>query len=131
MTPRTAQLIEGANRALASAQTVLEAGDFETAAERACVAMLRLAKACLDVDGFSPGPAGAVCSEYGRHFVQTGRMYSAYFRWLLDAADLRKAAASDIAAPIDPGAAATVVERAEIFRDATTRYVARSGRWPT
>jgi hypothetical protein len=53
-------------------------------------------------------------------------MYSAYFRWLLDAADLRKASASDIAARIDYDAAATVVERAEIFRDATTRFVSRS-----
>jgi uncharacterized protein (UPF0332 family) len=128
MTPRSAQLIDGANRALASAQRELEARDIEAAAERACVAMLRLAKACLDVDGLSPGPAQAVCSEYGDRFVETGRMYSAYFRWLLDAADLRKAVTADIAAPIDYDAAATAVERAEIFRDATTRFVAHSGR---
>lgn len=126
MTPRTAQLIEGANRALTSAQRELEASDLETAAERACVAMLRLAKACLDVEGVAAGPAQAVCSAYGKHFVETGLMYSAYFRWLLDAADLRKASASDIAARIDYDAAATVVERAEIFRDATTRFVSRS-----
>jgi uncharacterized protein (UPF0332 family) len=128
MTPRSAQLIDGANRALGAAQRELEAHDLEAASERACVAMLRLAKACLDVDGLSPGPAQAVCSEYGRHFVQTGRMYSAYFRWLLDAADLRKAAASDVAAAIDYDGAATVVERTEIFRDATARFVARSDR---
>jgi uncharacterized protein (UPF0332 family) len=128
MTPRSAQLIDGANQALASAQRELDARDLEGAAERACVAMLRLAKACLDVDGVSPGPAKAVCSEYGRRFVQTGLMYSAYFRWLLDAADLRKAVGNDIAARIDYDAAATVVERAEIFRDATTRFVARSAR---
>lgn len=128
MTPRGAQLIDGANQALASAQSGLETRDLETAAERACVAMLRLAKACLDVDGFSPGPARAVCSAYGQRFVQTGRMYSAYFRWLLDAADLRKAVGSDIAAQIDYDAAATVVERAEIFRDATERFLARSDR---
>jgi hypothetical protein len=58
--------------------------------------------------------------------VETGRLYSAYFRWLLDAADLRKAAGSDIAARIDYDAVATVVERAEIFRDATARFVAHS-----
>jgi hypothetical protein len=55
-------------------------------------------------------------------------MYSAYFRWLIDATDLRKAAATDFAAAIDYDAAATVVERAEIFRDATVRFVARSAR---
>jgi len=42
--------------------------------------------------------------------------------------DLRKAAHSEFAAAIDFDAAATVVERAEIFRDATTRFVARNGR---
>jgi uncharacterized protein (UPF0332 family) len=126
MTARTAQLIDGANRALASAQRELDAGDLEAASERACVAMLRLAKACLDVEGLSTGPATAVCSAYGRHFVETGRMYSAYFRWLLDAADLRKATASEVAAHIDYDAAATAVERAEIFRDAATRFVARN-----
>lgn len=128
MTPRSAQLIDGANQALASAQRSLEARNLESASERACVAMLRLAKACLDVDGVSAGPAQAVCSEYGQRFVQSGMMYSAYFRWLLDAADLRKAAGSEIAASIDYDAAATVVERAEIFRDATERFVARSSR---
>lgn len=45
MSPRSAQLIDGANQALASAQRELEANDLESAAERACVAMLRLAKA--------------------------------------------------------------------------------------
>ena len=126
MTPRSAQLIDGANKALAAAQNQLEERDLDTAAERACVAMLRLAKACLDIDGLSPGPAQAVCSEYGQHFVQTGRMYSAYYRWLLDAADLRKAVGTDFAAPIDYDAVATAVERAEIFRDATVRFVAHS-----
>ena len=126
MTPRSAQLINGANKALTSAQIQLEERDLEAAAERACVAMLRLAKACLDVDGLSPGPAQAVCSEYGQHFVQTGRMYSAYYRWLLDASDLRKAAGSVFCAAIDYDAVATAVERAEIFRDATTRFVAHS-----
>jgi uncharacterized protein (UPF0332 family) len=125
MTPRGEQLIEGADQAIATAQRELDARDLEAASERACVAMLRLAKACLDVDGLSPGSASAVCMAYGQHFGRTGRMYSAYFRWLLDATDLRKASGSDYASAIDYDAAATVVERAEIFRDAVVRFVAR------
>jgi hypothetical protein len=54
-------------------------------------------------------------------------MYSAYHRWLLDAADLRKAAGTAIAAPIDRGAVDTAVERAEIFRDAVERFVHKFG----
>ena len=127
MTVRTAQLIDGANQALESAQRELEARDLESAAERACVAMLRLAKACLDVDGVSAGPAKAVCSEYGRRFVQTGLMYSAYFRWLLDAADLRKAAGGDLNLPVDLASVAAVLERVEIFRDAVIRFLEKNG----
>jgi len=52
------------------AQTVLEAGDFETAAERACVAMLRLAKAWPGRGRLLAGTAGAAAPNR-RHFVQT------------------------------------------------------------
>lgn len=127
MNPRAARLLDGADRAIATAQLELEADDAETAAERACVAMLRLAKACLDVDGLSPGPTQAVCVAYGEHFGRTGRLYSAYHRWLLDAADLRKAATGELTGPIDRESAATAVERAEIFRDAVFRFVERNG----
>jgi uncharacterized protein (UPF0332 family) len=131
MTARSAQLISGADQAISAAQRELGLHDFEVAAERACVAMLRLAKACLDVDGLSPGPTSAVCNEYGRQFGRSGRMYSAYFRWLLDAADLRKAVAGESLRPIDYDTSATVVERAEIFRDAVVRFIERSERWAT
>jgi uncharacterized protein (UPF0332 family) len=127
MTPRATQLLQGADQALATAQHRLEAGDAATASERACVAMLRLAKACLDVDGLTPGSAQAVCVSYGKHFARGGRMYSAYHRWLLDASDLRKAATGDLGILIDRPAAETVVERAEIFRDAVERFVQRFG----
>jgi uncharacterized protein (UPF0332 family) len=127
MTPRISQLVEGADRAIAAAQREMEAGDLETASERACVAMLRLAKACLDVDGLSPGPTQAVCVAYGDRFARGGRLYSAYHRWLLDATDLRKAASGDLTGPIDRAAAETVVERAEIFRDAVVRFVQKFG----
>jgi uncharacterized protein (UPF0332 family) len=129
MNGRSEQLIAGADQAIVAAQRELDLCDFEVASERACVAMLRLAKACLDVDGLSPGPTQAVCTEYGRQFGRSGRMYSAYFRWLLDAADLRKAVAADVARPIDYDTSATLVERAEIFRDAVVRFVERSDRW--
>ena len=126
MRERARQLIEGAERAISSAHRELEAKDPEAASERACVAMLRLAKACLDVDGLAPGPTQAVCVAYGRQFGRTGRMYSAYHRWLLDAADLRKAASSDLNVPIDLDSIAAVVERVEIFRDAVERFVERN-----
>jgi uncharacterized protein (UPF0332 family) len=127
MTPRATQLLDGADRAIATAQLELEADDAATAAERACVAMLRLAKACLDVDGLAPGSTGEVCVAYGERFGRTGRLYSAYHRWLLDSADLRKASSGELTRPIDRDSAATVVERAEIFRDAVLRFVEKTG----
>jgi len=126
MTERAIQLVEGAERAIASAHRELEAEDPEAASERVCVAMLRLAKACLDVDGLAPGPTQAVCVAYGCQFGRSGRMYSAYHRWLLDAADLRKASGSDLNLPIDLASIATAVERAEIFRDAVVRFLERN-----
>ncbi len=126
MRERAAQLVDGADRAIVSAQRELEAGDVETASERACVAMLRLARACLDVDGVAPGPAQAVCLAYGSQFGRSGRLYSAYHRWLLDAVDLRKAAAGDLNLPVDLESAVSVVERAEIFRDAVVKFLERS-----
>jgi len=125
MRERASQLVEGADRAIISAHRELEAQDPEAASERACVAMLRLAKACLDVDGMAPGPAQAVCLAYGRQFDRTGRMYSAYHRWLLDAVDLRKASGSDLDVAVDMASIAKVIERAEIFRDAVARFVER------
>ena len=130
MTERVVRLLEGADQALAAAQREMDANDFDTAAERVCVAMLRLAKACLAVDGLSPGPAGAVCVAYADRFARGGRMYSAYHRWLLDAADLRKAGSVEVAAPVDRGAVETAVERAEIFRDAVGRFVHKFGPEP-
>jgi uncharacterized protein (UPF0332 family) len=127
MRERASQLVDGAEKAITSARRELEAGDVETASERACVAMLRLAKACLDVDGLAPGPTPAVCLEYGRHFGRSGRMYSAYHRWLLDAADLRKASSGDLNVPVDIESVAAVVERAEIFRDAVFRFLEKQG----
>jgi uncharacterized protein (UPF0332 family) len=126
MRERAAQLVEGANRAIESARRELRAHDAEAASERACVAMLRLAKACLDVDGLAPGPAAAVCVAYGRQFGRSGRMYSAYHRWLLDAADLRKASASDMDIPIDDASIEIVIERAEVFRDAVGRFLEKN-----
>ena len=123
MKERAAQLLAGADRAIVSARRELEARDLETAAERACVAMLRLAKACLDVDGLAPGSTQEVCVAYGRQFGQTGRMYSAYHHWLLDAADLRRASGSDLNLPIDLDSIAKVVERAEVFREAVVRFL--------
>jgi len=127
VTPRFAQLIDTADRAIAAAHLELEADDVETAAEQACVAMLRLANACLDLDGLSPGPTRAVCVAYGERFGRTARLYSAYHRWLLDAVDLRKASTREVTGPIDRAAAATAVERAEIFRDAIIRFTERNG----
>lgn len=127
MRPRAAQLLEGADRAIASAHRELAARDVETAAERAGAAMLRLAQASLDVDGLAPLRPQAVCVAFGERFGRTGRLYSAYHRWLLDANDLRKATSGDIAAPIGIEAAVTAVERTEIFRDAVARFLARNG----
>jgi uncharacterized protein (UPF0332 family) len=127
MTPRSAQLLEDANRMIVSARGELEAEGAAVAAQSVSAAMLSLAQACLDLDGLAPAGAPAICVAYGEQFARTRRLYSAYHRWLLDSADLGRAASGQIAAPIDADSAATAVERVEIFRDAVDRFLEKNG----
>jgi uncharacterized protein (UPF0332 family) len=124
--PRAANLLAAADRAIASAHRELAARDVEAAAERAHAAMLRLAQASLEADDLAPVRREAVCAAYGERFGRTGRLYSAYHRWLLDAGDLRKAASGEIAEGVGLEAVVTVVERSEIFRDAVARFLERA-----
>jgi len=127
MTPRAAQLLEDADRTIASARDELETQGAAVAAQSASAAMLTLAQACLEVDGLRPTSPPAICVAYGERFARTRRLYSAYFRWLLDSADLGRASSGQIAASIDSDSAATAVERAEIFRDAVERFLEKNG----
>jgi uncharacterized protein (UPF0332 family) len=127
MTPRAAQLLDDAGRAILSAREGLETQGAAVAAQSASAAMLTLAQACLDVDGLTPATPNAICIAYGQRFARTRRLYSAYHRWLLDSADLGRAASGQIVATIDSDSATTSVERAEIFRDAVERFLEKNG----
>ena len=126
MTPRAAQLLDEAGRTIASARDELDTQGAAVAAQTASAAMLTLAQACLELDGLAPSGTPAICIAYGEQFARTRRLYSAYHRWLLDSADLGRAASGQIAAPIDSDSATTAVERAEIFRDAVERFLEKS-----
>ena len=126
MTPRAAQLLDEAGRTIASARGELDTQGAAVAAQTASAAMLTLAQACLDLDGLAPIGTPAICIAYGEQFARTRRLYSAYHRWLLDCADLGRAASGQIAARIDSDSATTAVERAEIFRDAVERFLEKS-----
>lgn len=84
MTPRGAQLLDEAGRAIAAARDELDTQGAAVAAQTASAAMLTLAQACLDLDGLAPNGTAAVCIAYGEQFARTRRLYSAYHRWLLD-----------------------------------------------
>ena len=127
MKARAASLLSAADRAIAAAHRDLAASDGEAASERARSAMLRLAQASLDVDDVTPSRPEAICVMYGQRFGRNGRLYSAYHRWLLDAADLHKAAAGGIADAIGLEAVVVAIERSEIFRDAVARFLERAG----
>jgi uncharacterized protein (UPF0332 family) len=119
-------LVDDARKALEVGRREFEAGDVEMGADRACVAMLRVASACLAVDGLAPTDPSAICVAYGQRFSRTSRLYSAYHRWLLDAMDLRKAVTGDLPTKVDAAAAETALERAELFRDAVLRFLERN-----
>jgi len=125
--PTAKRLVEEAGRAIEIGRRELGAGDIEVGADRACVAMLRLASACLEVDGLTPAAPAEVCVAYGQRFSRTSRLYSAYHRWLLDAMDLRKASTGELPTCIDPASSSAALERAELFRDAVVQFLDRNG----
>ena len=54
MTPRAIQLLDEADRTIASAREELETQGAAVAAQSASTAMLTIAQACLDMDGLAP-----------------------------------------------------------------------------
>jgi uncharacterized protein (UPF0332 family) len=121
----TTDLLDYATAAIEAGRRELGTGDAELAADRGCVAMLRVATAALVGEGLAPAAPEGIAVAYGQRFARTGRLYSAYHRWLLDAMDLRKAAAGDLPALVDVDSAAMLLDRAEIFHDAVARFIAQ------
>ncbi len=120
---RGRELATRAQNSIAKAQHFTERGDLPEAAGHALEAFLLLAEACLDRDEVHATSPQAVMHEYLARFGRGGRLYAAYYRWLLDAADMAHACALDLANSADPSAIPLMVERAQMYWESVDRFL--------
>jgi uncharacterized protein (UPF0332 family) len=120
------KFLKKADRALHAAETLLRAGDYESATGRAYYALLHAAQALLRESDLRYRKHAGVHTAFGEHFIKTGRMDVKYHRWLLDAFDDRLRADYDVEAPFEGPAAAGRIEQAREFLATVKKYLESS-----
>jgi uncharacterized protein (UPF0332 family) len=95
-----ASFLRRGDAAIAAAERAADAGDAETAANRAYYAMLHGASALLASEDLAVRRHSAVHAVFGDRFVKTGRIDRVHHRALLTAFDLRQVADYDAMAVI-------------------------------
>jgi uncharacterized protein (UPF0332 family) len=126
MTQETRRLLDKAGRALRASETLLRAGDPESAAGRAYYAMLHTAQALLRHKDLRYRKHGGVHAAFGEHFAKSGVLDPKYHRWLLDAFDARLRGDYDINAVFDEESVAATLQQAREFLETTRRFLEKS-----
>ena len=83
MKEETAALMEKAERAIQSAENIMEDGDLDFAVSRVYYAMFYIASALLGEKDLYFSKHGGVHGAFGRYFVKTGEFDPKYQRWLV------------------------------------------------
>lgn len=83
-------LLNKADRYIASAKLLVEDGDFDSAASRLYYAMFYVAQALLEGRGLVYSSHKALISAYGQHFAKTQELDPRYHRALLSAFSQRQ-----------------------------------------
>lgn len=115
MTNEQQALLDRARRTLATATSVLELGDPESAINRAYYAAHYAARAALLTKGEAPKTHSGVLSRFYLHFVTTGVLPERTGAILGNAFDLRQRADYDTFASFDALAAADLITDVERF----------------
>jgi uncharacterized protein (UPF0332 family) len=123
MKDETRHLLDKAARALRAAETLMQAGDAEFAADRAYYAMFHTAQALLRERDLRYRKHASVHAAYGRHFAKTGLLDPKYHRWLLDAFDERLRGDYDAEVTFDPASVSQWIDQAREFLDAARTYL--------
>lgn len=130
MTPSddSAQLMQKADRALASARLLLDAGDTDGACNRAYYAMFDAARAALS-DEDTPETTrthGGLIAAFGLQLVKPGRLPRELGRMLNRAEEVRLLA-DYTGGSVEPAEAHEALSQAEAFVNAVRGYLNRSG----
>lgn len=122
------RFLEKANRTLQAEETLLQAGDAESAAGRCYYAMLHAAQALLRNRHLRYRKHTTVHAAYGEHFAKSGALDPKYHRWLLDAFDERLRGDYDIDVSFDREWVGKRIHQAREFIAAARTYLEREGR---
>jgi uncharacterized protein (UPF0332 family) len=115
----TQRVMDKAQKALASARILLDAGDTDGAANRAYYAMFDAAIAALswagaDTEQAPPKTHGGLITSFGQNLVRTGRLPAECGRALNRVQELRLTA-DYLAEPVPLDKAKWAIEEADIF----------------
>ncbi|MBI5953410.1 MAG: HEPN domain-containing protein [Chloroflexi bacterium] len=83
MKEETAALMEKAERAIQSAENVMQDGDLDFAVSRVYYAMFYIASALLGEKELYFSKHGGIHGAFAQHFVKTGEFDPKYQRWLV------------------------------------------------
>lgn len=124
MTDEQQRFVDRADRALASARLLLDAGDVEAAVNRAYYATFNMALAALRGVGEAPKSHAGVHTRFGDRFIRPGHVAPAIGRLLAGLFDARQRADYGAASIYDGRAAEDALADAERFVAAVQPLVA-------
>ena len=123
MTERQMQWLKKAQRSLAAARRLLEAGDNDIAASRAYYAMFYAATALLDSKGLSFKRHSALIAAFGKEFTATGLLPAELHKFLSSAENARHIGDYMIEKEPAPTDVAIHLERADKFIQAAEQFL--------
>ncbi len=124
----SAQLMQKADRALASARLLLDAGDTDGACNRSYYAMFDAARAALSGEDTAETARthGGLIAAFGLQLVKPGRLPRELGRMLNRAEEVRLLA-DYTGGSVEPAEAREALSQAENFVEAVRGYLNRSG----
>lgn len=115
MKPEIEKLMNKAERAVRSAEKILEDGECEFSASRAYYALFYIAEALLLQKDLRFKKHTAVHAAFGEQFAKTAILDPKFHRWLLDAFDQRIVGDYDVDAVISSDDSRQIINQAKEF----------------
>lgn len=105
--------------------TLLNAGHFSGACDRAYYAVFHMAQALLASKDLEYSSHEAVIAAFGREFAKTGKIDPKYHRILREAFDLRLTADYDVESAVSEESARSLIEDSRDFLETIGSYLDR------
>jgi len=120
-------LIRKAEKTVASAKMLVEAGDLDSAVSRAYYAAFYAAEALLDGLGLSFSSHQSVISAYGQEFSKKGRLDQRFHRFLITAFEKRQQADYGVETGLDRQEVNELLVETQAFIAAAKSWLTKEG----